>query len=648
MSQDPNAADRQAPLAATLMARAMDLHESQNPAQALPLYRLAHTLIPADPAIIHLQGLAEVQVNDMPHGLALLARSRRLAPGQPGQDENIKTILPVVWARTATSLPTPFWDCATVAEMAALQPPGGFLGHLKMRVSERWRVAALDHYRAGRMDEAHALLKPVAEVLDDDLAVLNLYAMIQRRRGHLDQAVAILIRCYGMAPAESGILLNLASIFLEMGQVDAALRCYHTLSDVALGHYNGFRLEKAEDISRTLTKFLPGMGNAWIVLGLTLIRLGRPGEAAEALAAATRADPDSAASHVFYGDALRLDGRWDEAGHAYRQATALDPVHAEAIGGLGLVHQKHGAVEKARLLLERSQRLKSHISSTSSALSCLRLRQSAPAGTRFHRRSPAGGRGVLSVSSLNSYGRLAHTLYDYISARLYAEKYGLELETPEWTGALFFDLDDRLMDKPQRSILNDHAGFRERFRAGLLGDAAEPLRDVDVFLGWPVVELTEIAAHRATVQRWMTPRAIWTPWLRPAVDRLDAAGETIIAAHIRRTDRSLEGGVDFAAYRAWLGEMWDTQRRPVLLVATDDPSVLPEFAPFAPHTLHSLGEPWRGLEHLQDFHLLMNADVVALSYGGFARMAAAFGTRARLVVEPDRAAGGFRPVPLWT
>lgn len=93
--------------------------------------------------------------------------------------------------------------------------------------------------------------------------------------------------------------------------------------------------------------------------------------------------------------------------------------------------------------------------------------------------------------------------------------------------------------------------------------------------------------------------------------------------------------------------MWDTLHRPVLLVATDDPLVLPEFAPFAPHTLRSLAEPWKGLEHLQDFHLLMNADVVALSYGGFARLAAAFGTRARLVVEPDRATGEFRRVTVW-
>ena len=629
------------------MTRALGLHQNQSPAQALPLYRLARTLAPADPAIIHFQGLAEVQVNDMLHGLALLARSRRLVPGRPGLDENIKTILPVVWARTATSLPTPFWDCATVAEVAALQPPGDFLVHLKTRVSERWRTAALDHYRAGRMDEAHALLKPVAEVLDDDLAVLNLYAMVQRRRGFLDHAVAILIRCHGMAPAESAVLFNLASILLETGRADDALWCYNTLIDVALSEYNSFRLEKAEGISRKLVEILPRMCNAWIVLGLTLVRLGRPGDAAEALAAAIRADSDFVAAHVLYGDALRLDGRSDEAEHAYRQATALDPVHAEAIGGLGLIHLKHGRTGEAHRLLERSQRLKSHISSTSSALSCLRLRQSAPAGTRFHRRGPAGGRGVLSVSSLNSYGRLAHTFYDYISARLYAEKYGLDLETPEWAGALLFDLDDPLMDKPRRNILNDHDGFRKRFRAGLLGDAGEPVRDVDVFLGWPVIKLTEIAAHRATVQRWMTPRAVWSPWLRPAVDRLNAAGETIVAVHIRRTDRSLEGGVDFAAYRAWLGQMWDTQRRPVLLLATDDPTVLPEFASYAPHTLHSLGEPWRGQEHLQDFHLLMNADVVALSYGGFARLAAAFGSRARLVVEPDRGAGGFRPVPLW-
>mgnify|MGYP000872163104 FL=1 len=646
MIQDQDDAGASAPVSAALTARAVDLHKQHLFAEALPLYRHARILDPGDPAGMHFQGLVEIRIGDMPHGLVLLARSRRLSPDQPGLTENIANILPVIWARTSPTLPTPFWDCATVAATAALQPPGDFLARLRTRVSERWQAVAFAHYRDGRMDEAHALLKPVTETIDDDLCLLNLYAVVQRRRGNLGDAFNILKTCYRISPSDDMVMLNLASVLQEIGHQEAALDCYQTLAHIALDHFNGFRLEKAESICRNLVHLVPTLRNPWIILGLTLSRLGRQEEAAATMATAIRVDPGYVPPYTFYGDALRLSGHVEKAERAYRQAAALDPMSAEAIGGVGLACLDQEREEEARRLLERSQWLKSQISSTSSALSCLRLRQSAPAGTRFPRRARSG-RGVLSVSSLNSYGRLAHTFYDYISTRIYAEKYGLEVETPEWAGALLFDLDDPLMSKPQRSILLDHDGFRARFRDGLLHDTPDPIQGVDVFLGWPVMELTEIAAHRTVVQSWMRPRALWDPWLRPAVDRLDAMGETIVAVHIRRTDRSLEGGVDFPAYRAWLGQMWDTLHRPVLLVATDDPSVLPEFAPFAPHTLRSLAEPWKGLEHLQDFHLLMNADVVALSYGGFARLAAAFGTRARLVVEPDRATGGFRRVTVW-
>jgi len=646
MTEDQAAAESQTNLVPHLLMAGVARHREEQYAQALPLYRLARLLSPADPTILHFQGLAEIRVGDLLHGVTLLVRCRHLDPAQPGLDSNIARILPVIWEHTAGTSGTPEWDCRVLAGLAGLRIPDAWTARFRDRIAGRWQNAAFAHYRAERIDEAHRLLEPVVRAMVDRLELLNFYAVIQRRRGYRNEALVILKHCRTMDPGNSMVLFNLANILQEMKAFEAAVACYRNLTSIALRDYNGFRLQKAESISRSVLQIVPKLSNAHIVLGLTLSRLGRYEEASSALADAIRTNPDYPGPYIFLGDALRLDGRTDAAERAYRQAAALNPVSAEALGGIALIHAQRGETEEARPRLERSLRLKGDASSTSAAFTCLRLRQSAPAGTLFPRR-PSSGRPALSVSSLNSYGRLAHNIYDYISTRLYAHRYGFDVETPEWTGALFFDLDDPPMEKPRRNILDDHEGFRQRFRAGLLGNDPDPIQDVDVFLGWPLMRLTEVAAHRTMVQGWMKPRAVWNPWLRPAADRLDAAGETIVAVHIRRTDRSMEGGVDFAAYRAWLGQIWDTHRRPVLLVATDDPSVLPEFAPFAPRTLSTLAEPWRGLEHLQDFYLLMNADVMAVSVGGFALTAAALGSRARLVVEPDPDTGGFRPVPMW-
>ncbi len=646
-------------LAAQLSAqltRAMDAHRNGQTELAIRLYRQLLAVVPDHAGVLRLLALAEGTESRLPYGIDCLDRSHRASPNQPQMPGSAVRLMHAIIQQSpaareeqvpATASPDAcIRECIMLVRLRELAPANPDLDALRTHLIREWQRMAFTLFSTGDLATAEQMIVPLLHIRPDDISLLNLYAVIRRRRGYPDDAVAVLQRAHAINPRDVTILTNLASVLLQQDDVTAAVNCYSTLTSLALSEYNAFHLDEAENACRTVLNLLPQTRNAHIVLGLTLMRLDRLDEAAATLSEATRLDPGFALGFSYKGDALREAGRMAEAETAYRQAAALDPTLAEAIGGIGLIRYAAGEHEQAQPLLERSQRLKSHISAVSSALSCLLLVRSAPPNTRFPRRR-AADKPALSISSLSRFGRLAHTVYDYITVRLYAEKHGLELETPTWAGGMFFDLDDPLMGAPRRNILRHHAGFRERFRKGLLGEEAEPVQDVDVFLGWTLVELPEIAAHRQTVQRWMQPRSLWMPRLRPALDRLEAAGETIVAVHIRRTDRSCEGALNFDAYRAWLGRMWDSLPRPVLLVATDDPSVLPEFAPFAPHTLHSLVEPWHRLEHLQDFYLLMNADVVALSVGGFARVAAALGTRAKLVVEPDPATGDFRPVNLW-
>ena len=100
--------------------------------------------------------------------------------------------------------------------------------------------------------------------------------------------------------------------------------------------------------------------------------------------------------------------------------------------------------------------------------------------------------------------------------------------------------------------------------------------------------------------------------------------------------------------------MWPTLDRPVLYIATDDPATIADFAEFAPVSLDDLTkegtvQPWKGLEFLQDFHVLMNADVLGVSaQSGYSQLAALLNRHARLFVEPDAAAQRIRPYSPWT
>lgn len=55
---------------------------------------------------------------------------------------------------------------------------------------------------------------------------------------------------------------------------------------------------------------------------------------------------------------------------------------------------------------------------------------------------------------------------------------------------------------------------------------------------------------------------------------------------------------------------------------------------------------WEGLEYLQDFHLMTQADVLAISTGSFAQTAAALNRDARLLLRPaagDKTLEAFDP-----
>src|SRR5689334_11737420 len=106
--------------------------------------------------------------------------------------------------------------------------------------------------------------------------------------------------------------------------------------DEALAHHNAGRLHEAERIYRAVLAKDPNNADAMNFLGVIAMQAGHLEDAA---AWCVRAIQHGGGPEAFnnYGEALRLQQKFNAAADAYEQAIKLDPRYAESWCNLGLV-----------------------------------------------------------------------------------------------------------------------------------------------------------------------------------------------------------------------------------------------------------------------------------------------------------------------
>lgn len=417
----------------------------------------------------------------------------------------------------------------------------------------------------------------------------------------------------------------------------------------ALDYCNSGWLDISMEICSRILAADPGNAHALLIQGISAYKNREPARAVPILAEALRRDPGSVDTLYHLGLALLLCGHLDRAELAFDCAIQARSDHAEAMAGLAEVRRARGDADGAYELLQRSVALKGNYSPSYIAYSLMRFDRSLPPedGLRWNRRREARrDRPCLTMASLGSYGRFAQTVNEYVAVRLYAEKYGMEFLTPDWVGHAFFSLDDPRLDP---SVLPEFQGWlqkRKDFARGFDGRVADPFRDRDLFLGGSPIN-PMLKERRADILSWLTPRPCWDRFLEPPVEALHRRGRTLVAVHIRQTDWWNQDYTPLSLYLDWLDGLWPTLEDPVLFVATDEPSVVPEFARFNPTTPADFPVRWEGLEYLQDFHVMTRADILAISTGSFAATAAALNPSPRLLLHPAEGNRGLVPFEAW-
>lgn len=417
----------------------------------------------------------------------------------------------------------------------------------------------------------------------------------------------------------------------------------------ALTYCNSGWLDISTMICERILAADPGNAHALLIQGIAACKNREPARAVPILAEALRRDPGSVDTLYHLGQALLLCGHFDRAEVAFDCAIQARSDYAEAMAGLAEVRRARGDADGAYELLQRSIALKGNYSPSYIAYSLMRFDRSLPPGdgTGWNRRREARrDRPCLTMASLGSYGRFAQTVNEYVAVRIYAEKYGMEFLTPDWVGHAFFSLDDPRLDP---SVLPEFQGWlqqRKDFARGFDEPAADPFRDRDLFLGGSPVN-PMLKERQADILSWLTPRPCWDRFLEPPVEALRRRGRTLVAVHIRQTDWWNQDYTPLSLYLDWLDGLWPTLEDPVLFVATDEPSVVPEFARFNPTTPADFPVRWEGLEYLQDFHVMTRADILAISTGSFAATAAALNPSPRLLLHPAEGNRGLVPFEAW-
>lgn len=613
---------------------------------------LALRILEADPrsaAALHLLGLADRRQGRLQEAAQRFRAALAIAPEMADVRCNLGGVLATLGQVDAAA--------ASQRQALALDPAleaahQGLASLLCSRGGPRdWAAAAASFRRILR-------LQPDRADICHDLGIAL------RQDGAVELAVASQRNALAHAPGFAAALGNLGNGLVELGRLDEALICFRrslavepeqaaTLYNQANAHYAAGQADAAADSYVRAAR--QGLPQALTRLADVLTALNREADAEAVLRLAlTTAGADIPGAIDMLSALLARQGRHEEARRffaGYRCAHMPDPdaFRVECLTAVAENWLAAGEVDRA---VEVLAGVHGHGSRFFTVKSIAGLSQAlARQGKRLERpANPDPSQPRICSSTLATHGRFAHNVLEYVLLRLYAEKFGYRLETPDWVGGYYFDLDD---PKPSGGLKPMH--FARRILNDLLtGRRDDPRPDVDILS--PLFLFEHRAEWRTRVQSWLRPRPDWLPYVDPVMQALKARGNTVVALHIRRGDFVWFRYTitETSWYVDWLKALWPTLDRPVLYIATDDLATIADFAEFAPVSLDDLAkdgavQPWQGLEFLQDFHVLMTADVLGVSaQSGYSQLAALLNRNARLFVEPDAAAGRIRPYSPWT
>ena len=214
---------------------------------------------------------------------------------------------------------------------------------------------AVQHEQGGRLGEAEQILKTLLEINPTQVSCLCLMGRVQRRSQQYAEATRYLNAAQAVAPSAPPVMHELARLATDQGDLKAAI-----------------------SYLKNLTQLKPMVGDNWFDLGYVLERSGRWSEAIDALRRAIQlGDTIIEETYTHLGSVLAQDGQEAAARENYLKALELDPEHAPAMYGLGMVLTAFGEFEEAGQWFRQAARRDPNLVEVYQQLAAIRRFESA-------------------------------------------------------------------------------------------------------------------------------------------------------------------------------------------------------------------------------------------------------------------------------
>jgi protein O-GlcNAc transferase len=227
------------------------------------------------------------------------------------------------------------------------------------------QTEAIAHLKAGRLDEATALLREIVEAHPQSWQGLHLLGLIAYRQGHLKRAAGLIRQCLDVHPNLAEGFSDLGVVLKDLGEFDdAQIACEKAIA-IKPGFPPAFsnlgnvfkamgQLEDAVDCYRRAIELEPNFADAHANLSAVLLQQGDTENALISSQRAIDLAPNHPETLIAHGHALRMAGIYGEAMAAYRRVTELKPDFAPIYSDIGCVLQETGHLQEALQFHQRA------------------------------------------------------------------------------------------------------------------------------------------------------------------------------------------------------------------------------------------------------------------------------------------------------
>ncbi len=212
---------------------------------------------------------------------------------------------------------------------------------------------ALQHHRAGRLQQAEALYRQILATAPNHADALHMMGVLSAQTGKHEAAAGLIERAVQVKPNVPDYHNNLGETLRALGKFERAISAYQQAlalrpTYVAARFNLGLTLQAQGRLTEAIAAYRqalalePNAAEIYNNLGIALQEQGDLDDAVAAFGQARALKPKLAETHYNLGNARQAQGKHAEAIAAYREAIKLKPDFAEAYNNLGSALRKQG------------------------------------------------------------------------------------------------------------------------------------------------------------------------------------------------------------------------------------------------------------------------------------------------------------------